>query len=220
MWGESARTRRTTRPRRGRGRARGHPAVILSAYVTPSVACGTNSGEGRRGRRRAARRRPAPRRAKTAPASSSSPIGKACCAAIGPASSSFTVSWIVTPVSTVTRENRALHGRSTPPARQQRRMHVEPFPLREQVVGDQETVRAHDDDRCAEIETRLGSLRLQHRARRAARQRPSQEAARAVAHAPAAHRVGSAEPRSRGGPQAAPARPLRTAPLRRPRSGP
>ena len=41
-------------------------------------------------------------------------------------------------------------------------MDVEPLPLREQLLGDQQAVRADDDDRCAEIESRLRPLGLQH----------------------------------------------------------
>ena len=67
------------------------------------------------------------------------------CAAIGPASSSSTVRWIVTPVSLVAGEDRALDGRGAAPARQQRRVDVQPERLLEQPRRDVEPVRADDD---------------------------------------------------------------------------
>ena len=89
-----------------------------------------------------------------APASSSASIGNARCAAIGPASSSFTVSWIVTPVSRVAGHDRALDRRRSAPARQQRRMDVEPEPARRAGLRDQQPVGADDDDRRPEARAR------------------------------------------------------------------
>ena len=66
--------------------------------------------------RRAARRASRAARSYTAPASSSGPIGNARCAAIGPASSSAVVRWIVTPVSV----SPAMIARSTGAAPRQR----------------------------------------------------------------------------------------------------
>ena len=41
-------------------------------------------------------------------------------------------------------------------------MNVEPQPLREELLGDQQAVRADDDDGGAEVEARLGPLGLEH----------------------------------------------------------
>ncbi len=69
----------------------------------------------------------------------------ASCAATGPASSSSTVRWIVTPGLLVAGENRALDRRGPAPARQQRRVDVHPQRLLEQPGRDVEPVRTDDD---------------------------------------------------------------------------
>src|SRR6266511_977409 len=114
MCGESARTRLWTSTA-GRDRSSSRSAaVIFSAYVTPSSGCGRNSGFGSTSSINSTATSAA--RAKTAPASSSAPIPNARCAAIGPASSSLTVSWMVTPVSA----SPAMIDRSTGAAPRQR----------------------------------------------------------------------------------------------------
>ena len=95
----------------------------------------------------------------TTPASSSGPIGNACCAAIGPASSSAVVRWIVTPVSA----SPAMIARSTGAAPRQRgRSDGWTFSQSrssEQLLRDQRPVRGDDDRRVArELGQPLGLL--------------------------------------------------------------
>ena len=62
----------------------------------------------------------------------------------------------------VPRHDRPFHGGGAAPARKQRRMHVEPHPLRQQVLGDQEPVRDDHDRSSVEIEVWSESLGLEH----------------------------------------------------------
>ena len=89
----------------------------------------------RAARRRAAVRRPRPSARRSCPRRRRARSGSGSCAATGPASSASTVSWIVTPVSLVAGEDRALDRRGAAPARQKRGMHVQPERLREQRRG-------------------------------------------------------------------------------------
>ena len=159
MCGESARTRRQAssgivevelavggRDLLGVGRRRPRAAARTSASVEHVVE------QPRRDLGRAREHLPA----------SSSPIGNRSCAAIGPASSSATVSWIVTPGLLVAGEDRALDRRGAAPARQQRRVHVQPErPLeqpRRDVAG-----RTRRRRRARPSSRQLGLLGLVHR---------------------------------------------------------
>ena len=153
MCGDSARTRRSSSSGGRSSRASRSAGPIFSAYVTPSPDCGvksavaaarsSSSSRGELGRR--ARRPPRRRRRRRS--------GTRACAAIGPASSSFTVSWIVTPVSLVAGHDRALDRRGAAPARQQRRVDVQPERAVEQRLGDQQAVGARRP-RCRRLEDR------------------------------------------------------------------
>ena len=99
------------------------------------------------------------RRAYTAPASSEGAIGNARWAAIGPASSSATVRWIVT-----RSPNRPPGSPARPAPRRQRgrRMDVEPEPALEQLCRNQEPVR-DDHDRAGPDVDLLGAARAGER---------------------------------------------------------
>ena len=134
MCGESARTRSQASTRIVEVRARGRPARSSRRRSRPPRAAARSAASG--APRRSGRAATSAERAKSVPASSSGAIGNVSCAAIGPASSAATVSWIVTPVSVVAGEDRALDRRGAAPARQQRRVHVEPERLVEQRLRD------------------------------------------------------------------------------------
>ena len=63
----------------------------------------------------------------------------------------------------VAGEDRTLDRSRAAPARQERRMDVQPEPLGEQLVRYQQPVCAYDHRRGGEVETRLESLGLEHR---------------------------------------------------------
>jgi hypothetical protein len=104
----------------------------LSAYVAPSSGCGVKVGSGSTSSSSATAASAA--RVYTVPASSCGPTRKLRCAAIGPASGSAVVRWIVTPVSA----SPAMSARSTGAARASAgatTVHVQPEPLREEPPG-------------------------------------------------------------------------------------
>ena len=219
----TARARAGRAPRRGRARSSARSAApILSAYVTPSALCGTNAGLGSartsssssaatlaaRSKHRARRRRRAP-------------IGNASCAAIGPGIELLDGLVDRHAGLGVAGEDRALDGRRAAPARQKRRVDVEPERAR----------RAAPRGSAARRRRRRRSAR-RGRARRSGRSgwrtgMPSRSAT-TLAGGGATRR-----PRPRGASgrvsrrrdlvlarRAARARPRRTAPSRRRRSGP
>ena len=163
MCGESARTRSHELVRRAaRGRARGRPAAILSAYVDALLGLGR---ERRRSARTSSSRRAATSaaRAKTAPASSSGPIGNALLRRDrARRRAPRPVSMIVTPVSA----SPAMIARSTGAAPRQRGRSdgwtLSQSALGEQLRRDEQAVRDDDDGRRAEVEPRLEPLGLQH----------------------------------------------------------
>ena len=90
--------------------------AIFSAYVDAVFGLRREARLAARARRSSSRAATSAERAKTAPASSSGRDRNASCAAIGPASSSSIVRWIVTPVSS----SPAISARSTGAAPRQR----------------------------------------------------------------------------------------------------
>ena len=173
MCGESARTRRQRVERVGevelavggrrssRHRSRLRPAGARTA--APAA------------RRRGDSTATSAERAKIGPASSVGPIAKASCAAIGPASSALTVSWIVTPVVS----SPARIARSTGAAPRQRGSSdgwtLSQSELARAGRGDQEPVGA-DDDRVDRVGRQLGPLGLDAPGCRGARRPPSRAA--------------------------------------------
>ena len=198
-----------------RGRARGRPARSSRRRSRPPpAAAGTAASGSTSSSSRAAT---SAERAKIAPASSSAAIGNVSCAAIGPASSASTVSWIVTPVSRVARQDRALDGRRAAPARQQRRMDVQPErPVEQRRAGSAARTRRRRSRRPAR--RAAPAVPAGGRGCRAARRPPSPAAARACGRGRAGRRGGSAGRRSRGAPQGARGRRRRTEPSRRRRA--
>ena len=181
-----ARGRAATRRAGRRGRARGRRARSSRRRSTPSSGCGVNDGA-RQHAGRAAAPRPRPTRAKTRPRRRRAPIGNASCAAIGPASSASTVSWIVTPVSS----SPARIARSTGAAPRQRGS-SDGWTLSQSARsssdgGMQQAVGA-DDDRVDGLGRQLRPLRLVHRDAEPLARPPSPAAARACGRGRAARR--------------------------------
>ena len=165
-----------------RGRARGRPGVIFSAYVAPSPGCGSNaaSGSTASSSRAASSRRPLVDAARVELADRERLLrrDRARRRARRPSR------WIVTPVSLVAGEDRALDRRRAAPARQERRVDVQPERALEQARRDVEAVRADDDARRRHRGARAS--RAGAPGCRAGRPPPSRAAARACGRGPAA----------------------------------
>ena len=125
MCGESARIRFELLLRRAApGRARGRRRSASPRRSRPRRAAGRSVGSGSTSLEQLDGERRGPR--VDGAGVVLRPIGNARCAAIGPASSSGVVRWIVTPVSRVAGHDRPLDRRRAAPAREQRRVDVEP----------------------------------------------------------------------------------------------
>ena len=167
----------------GRGRARDRPGRSSRRRSRPPRAAARTTAPA--APRRAAARRPRPRARRSSPASSSGRIGNASCAAIGPASSAATVSWIVTPVSS----SPARIARSTGAAPRQRGSSdgctLSHSAWSSSACGIEQAVGA-DHDRVDRARRAAPAARAGGPGCRAARRPPSPAARRACARARAA----------------------------------
>ena len=114
----------------------------------------------------------------------------------------------------VTRHQRALDRGGAAPARQERRVHVQPEAAVEQLFGDQQSRTRRRRPCRPEARARRSAGRAGARGSRAAPPRPWPEARRPCGRAPPAGRAASAAQRCHAGRRAARARPRRTVPWR------
>ena len=197
--------RRAPRARRCAARARGcgsssssggrlqsssrSAASIFSAYVMPSAGCGVNVGSG-----------------STSSSSSTRELARRAVDGAGVVLGldreralrgdrprvelGLDSLMIVTPVSAVAGHQRPLDRRRAAPARQQRRVDVEPERPRESRLGNQHARRPRRRPSPPRVEVRLEPLGLDAPGCRAAPRPPSPAAARPCARGPAAGRAG------------------------------
>ena len=204
MCGESARTRRTRSRQDPTGRARGRrrrSSPRTSRRPRPAARTAARRAEPRR-----ASARPPRRSVRTRRPASSWPIGNASCAAIGPASSSATVRWIVTPVSS----SPARIARSTGAAPRQRGSSdgwtfSHRRPLEQRAAGCRARTRTRRPSERRSPPAAPGAP-VGRRECRAARQPPSPAAPRSCGRGRRAHPAASAATRHRARPRAARAR--------------